>query len=83
MFTIRFQDDSVQGTACAVGENQPNDNDLLESYGDTSRCVQHGRQWRFNGNNVKYGGGCYQVSGWSYALDHALHSLIQNIWLKT
>lgn len=57
------------GTTCSVGENQPpGASNLLESYRNGSRCVRHGRQWTVNGANVKFGGGCYQVSpSWGYS----------------
>ena len=47
---------------CADPNNAPVSNNLLESYGASSRCFTHGRSWVNGQTEVPFsGGGCYQV----------------------
>ena len=47
---------------CSEQDNAPSFNSLLKSYGVSSRCLTHGRDWVVGGSAISNsGGGCYQV----------------------
>ena len=66
-FTLTEENGRKRGTTCTVRENspEPRKNFALESYGQQSKCVEHGRHWLakkdlLTRTMLDWGSGCYR-----------------------
>ena len=85
-FSWKASDGTSRGTLCTNPKNQPknigeNLNYGLETYGESSACVEQGKVWDQESCEIikqwhRYGAGCYGISYSQYILIYYLYNFV-------